>query len=72
MLTYQKLRKSGNSWVVTIPKEEVEQQNLQEGQLLAIQYQPAEIRTVLSDELKALVEESWKKNETGLRYLGGR
>lgn len=72
MLTYQKLRKSGNSYVITIPKEEIERQNLQEGQLLAVQVQPAEVRPVLSEELKALFEESWKDHEAGYRYLAGR
>lgn len=33
-MIWQKLRKVGNSYVVTLPKEEVERQHLQEEQLL--------------------------------------
>ena len=40
----QKLRKVGNSYVVTIPKEEVEHLKLEEGQLLTVEIRPAEIR----------------------------
>jgi putative addiction module antidote len=71
-MIYQKLRKVGNSYVVTIPKEEVEKQRLQEGQMLAVQVQPAEIRPVLSDAVREAFEESWRDNEAGYRYLAGR
>jgi antitoxin component of MazEF toxin-antitoxin module len=66
---WQKLRKVGNSYVITIPKEEVERRNLHEGQLLAVEVQPAEIRPVLSPELRKAFEESWQRNEAGYRYL---
>lgn len=66
-MIYQKLRKVGNSYVVTIPKEEIERQALKEGQLLAIQVQP-----VLSGEMRDLAEESWQANKEGYRYLAGR
>ena len=65
----QKLRKVGNSYVVTIPKEEVERQKLREGQLLAVEIQPAEIRPLLSPDLRKAFEESWRRNEPGYRYL---
>jgi putative addiction module antidote len=71
-MVYQKLRKVGNSFVVTIPKDEIDRQNLQEGQMVAIDVNPAEIRPVLSDELREAFEESWKKHEAGYRYLAGR
>jgi putative addiction module antidote len=71
-MIYQKLRKVGNSYVVTIPKEEVERRNIKEGQLLAVHVQPAEVRPVLSDEVRQTFEESWKDNEGGYRYLEGR
>jgi putative addiction module antidote len=68
-MIWQKLRKVGNSYVVTIPKEEVERKNLQEGQLLAVEIQPAEIRPVLSPELRKVFEESWQRNEEAYRYM---
>ncbi len=65
----QKLRKVGNSYVVTIPKEEVERQKLEEGQLLTVEIHPAEIRPAMSPELRKAFEESWQRNEPGYRYL---
>lgn len=64
---WQKLRKVGNSYVVTIPKKEIERQQLQEGQLLTIEIHPA-----LSSELREAFEESWQRNEAGYRYLADR
>ena len=71
-MIWQKLRKVGNSYVVTIPKEEVERQQLQEGQLLAVEIRPAEVRPIPSPELREAFEKSWKCNEAGYRYLENR
>jgi putative addiction module antidote len=68
-MIWQKLRKVGNSYVVTIPKEEIERQNLQEGQMLAIEVQPVEIRPLPSPALRQAFEESWRRNEAAYRYL---
>jgi putative addiction module antidote len=68
-MIWQKLRKVGNSYVVTIPKEEVERQNLQDGQLLSIEIRPAEIRPVMSPDLRKAFEESWQQYEQTYRYL---
>ena len=43
----QQLRKVGNSYVVTVPKDEVERRGWQEGQLLALQLTALEVRPVL-------------------------
>lgn len=71
-MVYQKLRKVGNSYVVTIPKDEVKRLDLREGQLLTVEVHPAEMRPVLSDELKELAEISWREDEAAYRYLAGR
>ncbi len=68
----QQLRKVGNSYVVTIPKEEVERRGLREGQLLAVEIHPLEVRPVLTPELRDAFEASWAHNEAGLRYLAER
>ncbi|HZS77721.1 MAG TPA: AbrB/MazE/SpoVT family DNA-binding domain-containing protein [Ktedonobacteraceae bacterium] len=68
-MIWQKLRKVGNSYVVTIPKEEVERQHLQEGQLLSIEIRPAEIRPMIQQDLKEAFEESWQQYEQTYRYL---
>ncbi|HET8524456.1 MAG TPA: hypothetical protein VFL82_14565 [Thermomicrobiales bacterium] len=63
------LRKSGNSYVVTIPKEEVERRGLREGQLLGIEITPMEIRPLLRPELRQAFEQSWKRNKDAYRLL---
>jgi antitoxin component of MazEF toxin-antitoxin module len=68
----QKLRRQGNSLIITIPKGEVERLHLYEGQTLLIDVQPLELRPVLSPELREVFEESWKQNETGYRALTDR
>jgi antitoxin component of MazEF toxin-antitoxin module len=68
----QQLRKVGNSYVVTIPKDEVERRGWQEGQLLALQLTALEVRPVLGDDLREAIEERWERNEEALRYLADR
>lgn len=68
----QQLRKTGNSYVVTIPKEEVERRGWSEGQLLGIQVNELEIRPVLSPELQEIAEDLLDEHEDALRYLAGR
>ncbi len=68
----QQLRKAGNSFVVTIPKEEVEQHGWKVGQRFAVQLTPLEERPVLRPELRQAFEESWERNKAGYRYLAER
>ncbi len=72
MLTRQHLRKAGNSYVVTIPKEEVEREGWQEGQFLEVQVNALETRPVLSRDLQASVDRLIDEHEDALRYLAGR
>ena len=67
-----KLRRSGNSFIVTVPRAEVERLGLVEGQLVSVEVRPLEIRPVLTPELREAVEASWERNEEGYRYLAGR
>ena len=71
-MIYQKLRKSGNSYVVTIPMDEVESLHLEEGDLVGLTICKGEIRPVLPDDLEEIAERSWERNEEGYRYLKGR
>jgi antitoxin component of MazEF toxin-antitoxin module len=68
----QQLRKAGNSYVVTIPKEEVERRGWQEGQQLAVELTEIEQRPVLRPELRDILEKNWERNEPALRYLADR
>ncbi len=68
----QQLRRAGNSYVVTIPKDEVERRGWSEGQLLAVELTEMETRPVLHAELREAVDERWSRNEPALRYLADR
>lgn len=68
----QKLRKVGNSYVVTIPKDEVERLQLHEGQLLDIDVQPLEVIPLMRPAVLQAFEESWERNEDAYRYLAER
>ena len=68
-LGVQRVRRTGNSLVVTIPKDRVEQLGLNEGDYVDVSIQPLELRPRLSPELRAVFEEVWAENEAGLRYL---
>jgi antitoxin component of MazEF toxin-antitoxin module len=67
----QKLRKVGNSYVVTIPRSEIERQHLTEGQLVAVEIQPLDVQPRLRDELREAIVRTWKEDEPAYRYLGG-
>ncbi|MFM9106024.1 MAG: AbrB/MazE/SpoVT family DNA-binding domain-containing protein [Chloroflexota bacterium] len=66
------VRKVGNSYVVTVPKEMMERDHLQEGQLVALELTPVEQRPMLSPELKAILDEAWEDLMPGLEYLADR
>lgn len=68
----QKLRRSGNSYIVTIPREEVERQGLTEGEMVVIEVRAAEIRPKLRPNLRALAEESWQRHEMAYRKLADK
>lgn len=72
IIFYGQLRKVGNSFVVTIPRDEIERLQAQEGDLLALHVQRAEIRPVLPDEVRQAFEDSWDDHEAGYRYLKDR
>jgi len=68
----QQLRRSGNSYVVTVPKELVERNGWQEGQLLAVEFTALEVRPVLRPELREAIDKRWERNEQALRSLADR
>ena len=68
----QQLRKSGNSYVVTVPKDEVERRGWKEGQHLALELTEVEMQPRLRPELQEILEKNWEKNLPALRYLADR
>ena len=65
----QRVRRAGNSLVVTIPKEEAERLGITEGDMVEIGVLPLELRPKMRPELRAALEASWARNEAGYRYL---
>ena len=65
----QQVRRSGNSLVVTIPKEEVERLGIREGQLVALEITPLETRPVLPAELREIIDRRGEALKPALRYL---
>jgi putative addiction module antidote len=68
----QKLRRVGNSFVVTIPKEEAERQNLQEGDLIGVEIRKLHITPEMSPEVRAAFEHSLKVYAADYDYLADR
>ena len=67
----QKLRKVGNSYVVTIPRPEIERQHLTEGQLVSVEILALDVQPRLADDLREAVLRTWEEDEAAYRYLGG-
>jgi antitoxin component of MazEF toxin-antitoxin module len=68
----RRLRRAGNSYVVTIPRAEVERLGLAEGDLVTVAIQPVAIRPAPTPELRAIAQASWERNQAAYRYLGGQ
>ena len=66
-----KLRRSGNSFIVTVPRDEVERLGLTEGQLVTLEVRPAEVRPVLAADLREAFEVEFERGRDALRYLAG-
>lgn len=67
-----KIRKQGNSFVVTIPREEMEQYHLAEGDEIAFTPSRIEKHYALDPELQATVERIVKEHRAALDYLAER
>ena len=65
-----KLRRSGNSFIVTVPRVEVERLKLEEGQLVIVEVRQAEVRPVLAADLRDAFDGEFRQGIEGLRYLG--
>lgn len=65
----QQIRKSGNSYIVTIPKDEVDRLGLREGQVIALDITPMEVKPVLSPELAEIVKRTSEIATPVMKYL---
>jgi antitoxin component of MazEF toxin-antitoxin module len=65
----QQVRKSGNSYVVTIPKSEMERLNIREGQMVALEITQMELKPVLPPDLAKIVEDLREETTPVMQYL---
>ena len=71
--TPQKVRKVGNSLVVTIPADIAERHDIKPDDLLRVVVEPVEQITIprLSSDLQHALDQVLKHDHDALRYLGG-
>jgi antitoxin component of MazEF toxin-antitoxin module len=67
-----KLRRVGNSFVVTVPREEIERFHLSEGQMVTLEVRPVQIRPILANDLREAFDVEFREGQAGLRYLAER
>ena len=65
----QQVRKSGNSYIVTIPRDEVERLQLREGQMVAVDVTPMELKPALRPELQDILKRTTDMATPVMRYL---
>ena len=65
----QRIRKVGNSYVVTLPRAEMERRHLREGDLVQLDVTPLEVRHRLPPDLQAAFDETWAEDQEAYRYL---
>jgi antitoxin component of MazEF toxin-antitoxin module len=64
-----RVRKTGNSYVVTIPREEMERLNIADGDLVGLEIRKATVSYELPPELDAAFNRSWEAHRETYRYL---
>ncbi len=68
-MVMQKVRKSGNSYVVTIPKDEMERLSLHEGDMVSLDVRKVEYRVQMDPDVRAAFERSLKSRKEDYDYL---
>ena len=63
-----KLRKRGDEFVITVPREEIERLALTEGQSVALEVRPVEGGAGLSPDLEAIADELIDQHAAALRF----
>ena len=68
-MVMQKVRRSGNSYVVTIPKDEMERLSLHEGDMVSLDVRKVEYRVQMDPDVRAAFEHSLKMHKEDYDYL---
>jgi antitoxin component of MazEF toxin-antitoxin module len=71
-MTLQRVRRAGNSYAITITREEMERLRLHEGDFVGVEFRKMELRPTMPPALQAAAEESWSEGEAAYRYLAER
>lgn len=71
-MVMQKLRRVGNSLVVTIAREEAERQGLREGDYVGVEVRKLTVRPEMAPDVRAAFERSWDTYQADYRYLAER
>ncbi len=66
----QKVRKTGNSYVVTIPRDVMESQGLQEGDTVALEVRKVDYQVQMHPDVRAAFERSMELYKEDYDYLG--
>ena len=66
---YGKIRRTGNSLVVTVPKEEAESLGLREGDHVALDIRKADLRPQLRPAVLDIMDDEWDRHGEAMRYL---
>jgi antitoxin component of MazEF toxin-antitoxin module len=66
----QKVRKTGNSYVVTIPRDEIERLGLREGDIVALEVRKVDYRVQMDPDVRAAFERSLDLYKDDYDYLG--
>lgn len=69
MITYQRVRKTGNSYAVTVSREVMDEMGIHEGDLVAVEIRPAEVRPVLSAREQAILTDLLERYQPLLERL---
>ena len=64
-----RVRKRGNSHVVTIPCEEMERLNIADGDLVGVEIRKATVSYELPPKLEAAFKRSWEAHRETYRFL---
>lgn len=72
----QKLRKIGNSYCVTIPREEMERQQIKEGDMVSVEVRRVEVETRIRPQLSPVFADAFAEGldrlDADMRYLADR
>lgn len=68
----QKVRKVGNSYVVTIPKEEIERLKLSDGDLVGVEVRRMDVKPHMDPDVRAAFDRVFDPNGADYLYLKDR